>query len=78
MQNHEVLKHEAIKPQVTSSEVAGNSSSLLRGTVTPATREELLSSIPSRDVVDRLVTQFFKTYSTTSRKPVISLCLLNN
>lgn len=77
MQNHEEFEHGFIKHGGTSSEVAGTSSNLLRGIAPPATRQELLSSIPPLDVVGKLVNQFFKTYSTNSRKLVDVILSLN-
>jgi hypothetical protein len=40
-------------------------SSLLRGIAPPATREDLLSHMPSRSTVDRLVNRFFESYRMT-------------
>jgi hypothetical protein len=64
--NHEQLERNALERRVVSKDV-GRSPSLLRGTTTPASREELESYIPSRDVTDRLVNRFFSFYGSLRR-----------
>jgi hypothetical protein len=60
--NHENLERNALEYRAV-----GRSPSLLRGTTTPASRDELESYVPSRDVTDRLVNRFFEYYGSIIR-----------
>lgn len=64
--NHEELEYVAIERHMLSRDAA-RYPSLLRGTTTPASREELESYVPSKDVTDRLIDRFFENYGSTRR-----------
>ena len=77
MDNHENLERKALENRALVKNSA-TPSSLLRGIVAPATREELLSYIPTRGIADKLVDRFFDFYGTTLRMRSTSLarCLI--
>lgn len=64
--NHEAFEQNALHHCALSKDVK-NSPSLLRGTTTPASREELESYVPSKDVADMLMNRFFSFYGLTLR-----------
>jgi len=64
--NHKSLEKNALELRALSKDVR-KTPSLLRGIATPASRQEIISYLPSPEVVEMLIDQFFTSYGLTIR-----------